>query len=307
MARLSRQTKEIIKTVLFLLAIAILVAVYIVYPLIRTKAMMGRADIDDYNSDSLALNDPAVYVDAGLPVDTFRFESDGLTNLACLYIPVDSGSETASDPAGTVILLHDDNETRDSLVELASMFHKQGLVVVTYDQRASGLTTGKYRGDGQQEGADLQGLISHLEIREKIVHPLHVVGFGLGADAAMLAALEEERIDGVLAVEPYLSTKRLQDVLRQRYDTYWFPFYRTIMWWWYGIRSGYGAPYRRIDDIRPVRCLTIVIADDSSEEAVRLREVSPRGLLIIKQIQGPRTTLYFRIGTMLPALTGYHP
>lgn len=286
MAKLSRQTKEIIKTVLFLLAVAIIVTVYIIYPLNRTKAIMGRTDIDDHNPDSLVTNDPAAYIEAGLPADTFRFESDGLTNLACLYIAADSGSETMYGPPGTVILLHDDNDNRDSLVELAGPLHQKRFVVITYDQRATGLTTGKYRGEGQLESRDLQNLISHLEIREKIVHPLYLVGFGLGADAALLAALEEERIDGVAAVEPYLSTRRLQDVLKQRHGTYWFPFYRTIMWWWYGIRSGYGAPYRRIDDIRPVRCRTLVIANvDASEETERLRELSPADLLQIKQIQ----------------------
>ena len=39
-------------------------------------------------------------------------------------------------------------------------------------------------------------LISTMEIREQIIHPLYVVGFGIGADASLLAALEENRIKG---------------------------------------------------------------------------------------------------------------
>ncbi len=303
MARLSRQTKEIIKTVLFVLTIAILVTAYIIYPLNRTKVIMGRADIDDHNPDSLAVNDPTSYVEKGLPADTFRFEADGLTNLACLYIAADSGSESTYGPPGTVILMHDDNATRDSLFELAAQLHEAGFVVVAYDQRASGLTTGKYRGEGHLEGTDVQALVSHLEIREQIVHPLYLVGYGLGGEAALLASLEEERIDGVVAVRPYFTTKRMQDVLRARYDTYWFPFYRTITWWWYGIRSGYGAPYRRIDDIRPVRCRTLVYANvDAHEETERLRELSPADLLQIKQIPVGKRAVYDGTVAFLTAL-----
>ena len=44
------------------------------------------------------------------------------------------------------------------------------------------------------------------------------------------------------------------DRFRERYHTYWFPFYRSMMWWWYNIRSSYAASYRETGDVRAVNC-----------------------------------------------------
>lgn len=305
MAKLSRQTKEIIKTVLFFLVVALIVLVYIIYPLNRTKAIMARPGVDDYNNDSLEVNDPAPFVEAGLSVDTFRYEPDGLANLACLFIPAPADSVAA--PKGTVFLIPGETDGRDSVVALAAAFHNDGFAVYTYDQRASGRSTGKYRGDGTHEASDIEQLISHFEIRGEIAHPLYVVGFDLGADAAMLAAQEEKRIDAVVAVDPYLTTLYMQDVLRERYQTYWFPFYRTIMWWWYEIRSGYATIYRRTEDIKPVPCRTLVLLSEDrleSEEAERLRELSPAELLHIAAGTDQTDATYATILSYLkPAVT----
>ena len=293
MAKLSRQTKEIIKTVLFFLAVALIVLVYVIYPLNRTKAIMARGDVDNYSSDSLVMNDPTTFIDAGLVADTFRFEPDGLANLACLFVPPSGDSST--EPKGTVFLIPGETDTRDSVIALAAALHDSDYAVYTYDQRASGRSTGKYRGDGTHEASDIQELISHFEIRGQIAHPLLIVGFDLGADAAMLAALEEKRIDAVVAVDPYLTTPHMQDDLRERFGTYWFPFYRTIMWWWYEIRSGYATIYRRIDDIKPVPCPTLLILPKDrldGEEAERVKEISPADLLLVSPLPEDESAVY---------------
>jgi hypothetical protein len=62
--KISRQTREIINMVIFVLVAALLIVTYVVYPLNRTKAIMGRYNLDDYNEDSLAVNDPAVWTEA---------------------------------------------------------------------------------------------------------------------------------------------------------------------------------------------------------------------------------------------------
>lgn len=288
MAKLSRQVIEIIKTIIFLLIIGTLFVAYVIYPLNRTKAMMGREGLDDYNDDSLIINDPAAFLEINLPVDTFRVESDGLTKLACLYIPAVDDSLTAK--KGTVLLLHKDGEKRDSLLQITEEFHDSGFVVITYDQRASGRSTGKYRGEGYYESSDLQEIVRNFEIREKILHPLYIVGWGLGAEGAMLASLEEKRIDGVIAINPYLTTKRMQNILKKQHKAIWFPFYRTIMWWWYNIRSSYAAPYREIDDMKPVTCPTLIIISPEYEnepEITHIKEISPQELLKIENI--PKT------------------
>lgn len=284
MARISRQTREIINIVIFLLIVGVLLTTFVIYPLMKTKLIMARANLDDYNSDSLVTNDATMFVEAGLVVDTFRIESDGLTNLACLYAsPADSVIDSIK---GTVFLLHDNGETRDSLLETTRQLIAAGFAVVAYDQRASGRSTGKYRGDGFYEGEDLSALIAYLNLREKITPPVIAAGFSLGGEAVLLAAQLDDRIKAVIAIEPYLTTHRMLDIQKEAHDVYWLPFYRSLMWFWYDIRSGYAAIYRDIDKIKAVTCRTILVTtetDGDNEALDRLVELSDPNRLTLEK------------------------
>jgi len=259
MAKKSQTVKEILQVVIFLIVVGILLTAFVIYPLNRTRVIMGRTDLDSYDADSLPLNDPAAFIEAGLKVDTFHVESDALTSLACLYI---EQAAVANDSVrGTVFLLHDERHDRTAMIPLARLMSDSGYSVVVYDQRATGLSGTKYHGDGQLEAGDLQELIAHLEIRGRAVRPILVVGESIGAEAALLAAREESRIDQVVAINPFLSTTRMIDIYRTEFDSYWLPFFRTVFWWWYDIRSGYAASYRSADDIRSVGCPTLLLVN----------------------------------------------
>jgi pimeloyl-ACP methyl ester carboxylesterase len=277
--KLSRQTRETIKIVIAMAVFGLLLGFYVIYPLNRAKVLMGRADLDSYNVDSIPPNSAALYIDAGLPVDTFRVEADGLTNLGCLGIMPDSGAAL-----GSVILIHGEDQTRDSLLPLATDLHAAGYRVIAYDQRSTGSSTGRYHGEGQYEATDLQALIGHLYIHEQIVRPLALVGYGIGADAALLATDEEPRVDRVIAIRPYLSTSRWLNRLRERHGTIHLPFFRTVMWFWYDIRSGYAAAYRDPDQVKGVRAPSLVLLPAeaiASEEATLLKEKSADNRLTI--------------------------
>ncbi len=271
MAKLSRQTKEIIQTVIFLLVLALILFFYVIYPLNRTKAVFARPNIDDntYNNDSLIENNPTPFVDAGLATDTFRVESEGEANLACVYVAgkVDS---TGTPVRGTVLLAHREGQTRDSMVWLTSQLVDSGWNVLAYDQRASGLSTGKYRGEGMYDAHHLEDIIAYSDIRDLVTDPVVAVGFGASADGALIASREDQRVDIVIAVQPYLTSTRMLNIVRKRYGIYWFPFFRSMMWWWYGMRSGYDGPYRGIETIRPVTDTTVlyVSPDLAKDKAV---------------------------------------
>ncbi|MEW6050865.1 MAG: alpha/beta hydrolase [Candidatus Zixiibacteriota bacterium] len=282
MARLSRQTRENIKIGIFIAVVALLLTVYVVYPLNRSKELMGRENIDDFEQDSVSQNDPTPFAEKGLVIDTVRIESDGLTNLACLYVaPV----QTASPARGTVILIPDERQDRRALVGLAARLADTGFAVITYDQRASGLSTGQFHGEGQLEAGDLEAVIGHFELRGKIQHPLVVVGFSAGADAALLARPEGRRIDDIVAANPYLSTDRMFDRLFDRHGTFWYPFRTGITWWWYNIRSGYAAPFRSRDNITAATSRTILILPPeqiNDAEVTRFKELSGGELLQVQ-------------------------
>ncbi len=277
---MKRQTKENIQIVIFFLIVVWLIFFYIVYPLNRTKAMMGRADLDDYKerADTLIANEAALWIQAAWTPDTFRVETDGLTSIAGLIcVSLDSA-------IGTVILLHDDGENRDSVLSLALAFLSSNYSVVAYDQRAAGRSTGEYRGDGWLEGNDLTEIIAYLDLRHQLTHPMTVVGFGAGADAAILSSLNENRIEAVVAMNPYLSSSRWLDILKTKHETWWFPFFRTVMWWYYGLRSSYAAPYRELDNIQALKVPTMLFVEEpllSDPEVLRLKELSSDTLLTL--------------------------
>ena len=271
MARLSRQTREIIKTVAVVVIIALLLFFYTIYPLNRVKAMWGRTGIDSFKVDlkSLPANDPGAFVAAGLMADSFRVESDGATSLAGLFLHTDK----ASPPRGTIVLIHAERSDRTALVGLAGQLLDSGFNVVVYDQRASGLSTAKYHGDGQVEAGDLEAVIGHLGVHQQLDPPVVAVGWKLGADAALAAAQDEKRINGVVAIEPYLTSHRMVDALKEQYHAYWFPLYRSTIWFWFNIRSGYGAPYRDLKDIQPTACRTLLMVAEADRAPLEVQKI----------------------------------
>ncbi len=285
MAKISQTFKEIIQIVIFLAVVGLLLTTFVIYPLNRTKALAGREAIDDYDADSLGVNDPTPFLEAGFAVDTFYIEADGVTSLACAYL-TQGVDTTAPDetfvPRGTALLAHDEGHDRLSMLPLARMLVDSGFAVVVYDQRATGLTSGEYHGDGQYEATDLAEIVPYLALRDQLTHPFVAVGYGLGADASILASAEESRMDAVVAIEPYLSTERWLNVMFDRNDTFWIPFRHTVFWFWYDLRSGYAAKYRGSDQIQGLSKTTLVLAPQEaldSPEYATLAELTASGLL----------------------------
>ena len=280
--KISRQTRELINIIVFLVVVGLLLTFYVIYPLNRAKALMGRTDLDNFDTDSIPPIDPTVLVDAGLPVDTFRVEADGLTQLGCYYLtPTLDSADTVR---GTVILIPSQNEGPSALLPLTRQLLDSGFVVTIYDQRATRSSTGRYHGEGQYETADLQALIGYMYIHEQVKGPLHLVGFATGGDAVLLIQREESRPSDAIAVRPYLSTTRWLDKLRERHESIPIPFFRTVMWFWYEIRSGYAAEYRDPEEISGVKLPTVVLLpeeDLDSKEAQLLQSESPDALLTI--------------------------
>lgn len=286
MALMSRAVRETVQTIAVIVAVLILIAVYAVYPLVKTKTLMARPDLDSFKQDSVKFNDPSAFVQAGLTVDTFRVEADGLTRLACVRLsPV---PRTDSAIRGLAILVHREGLDRSALVESAKALCDSGVEVIMYDQRASGLSGGKYRSDGQLEASDLEALIGYLEIQGKLHYPLSVVGWGIGGDAAMLAAKEESRITQVIAIEPYLTTDRMLHHLLQNNFISWLPFKQTVFWWWYKIRSGYAVTDRTDDNLTAVSCRTVIglsASRLSEPEIKKLISISNSELLTVASVE----------------------
>lgn len=284
MARLSRQTREIIKIVIAVVIVGVVLFFYVIYPLNKVESVWGR-EASAQPSDTTVANDPSAFLESGLAVDTFRIDVDAVTKLAGLYVRPQAAE--SAQIRGTVLLVHGNRQNRDALATLGKVLLDSGYNIAAYDQRASGRSTGEYHGDGQLEADDMEALIAYLDIRGKIVHPFIVVGYETGADAAIYAAREDSRINRIVAVGPYLTTEALAEYRQAAQSPLWFPFRSTVFWWWYTIRSGYATPRQGIDSVLAASVPTIVLASPDriqQEEVRRFDQVSPDTLVTVEPL-----------------------
>jgi pimeloyl-ACP methyl ester carboxylesterase len=269
MAKMSQNVKEIIQVVVFVVVVVGLILVFVTYPLTRTKAYLARPDISTYKADSTAINDPSAFAELDAAVDTFRVEADGLTTLACAYLAPRLAPDSLGQPVrprGTAVLLHGDGVDRKAMIPLAAMLLDSGWAVCLYDQRASGLSTGKYRSDGECEATDLTEVLGYLRIRDRLVRPLVAVGWQTGADAVLLTAAGEKQYDAIVAVSPYITSERWLSVLMKEHDMFWIPFPHSVFKFWYELRSGYAPQYRDLQGIKLPLAHTLLI--DSGQNLV---------------------------------------
>lgn len=285
MARMNQTVKEILQIVVFVVVVGLLLAVFLILPLNRTKTALARSDIDKFNPDSLPLNDPSLFVDAGLVADTFRVDADGLTNLAGLIVHPTAVDSLPVIPHGSVVLLHNERVDRSSLLSLTQILADSGFLVCIYDQRASGASGGEYHSDGQVESSDLAEVIAYMAVRDEVVHPFVMVGLGAGADAVLLRSREETRCDAVVAVDPYLTTDRWVDMKMAEHHMFWIPLSHYMFRFWYEMRSDYTIQNRTEDQLQGVKhpTLLLVTADHIDDPEVRaLTERSGNGLLQVE-------------------------
>ncbi len=276
MAKLmSKKTREIVLTVSVLAAILLFLAFYIIYPLIAVPHLTARADADRFKDPQFKLaNDLAYFVQNGLHPDTFAVSSNDNINLAALFFAPDTARVKTK---GTVIMLHPDDTDRTSLITFIPALLDSGWQVIIYDQRACGLSGGKYHYAGSYEGDDLEEIIAYLNLHEKLYQPLVAVGFGIGADAAIYAAATEKRVAAVVAVNPYLSTSRWIAARKEKMGALWIPLYKMIYFWWYQKLSSYPFDRTGAGDIKPVEIKTVIFADSktaATDEMTRIKAVS---------------------------------
>lgn len=104
--------------------------------------------------------------------------TDGVT-LAGSYWPARRAS------APSVLLLHGNNNTRDSMFRLADWLHGQGYGVLTVDFRGHGESTPAIKSFGLNEADDAHAAFAWLRARQPAAK-IGVVGYSLGGAAAVL-------------------------------------------------------------------------------------------------------------------------
>lgn len=284
MAKLmSKKTREIVTTTSVLVLIALLITFYVVYPLISVPDMIARPDREMFKDPEYELaNDPQTFIEAGLNPDTLTLMTNDNIKLAVLLFLPDSS--LFEKPSGTIILLHPDDTDRTYFVDYIRPLLDSGLGIIIYDQRASGVSGGRFHFGGDYEGDDLVELIANLNIHQRLVQPLLAVGFGLGGDAVINASFDEGRILAAIAIDPYLSLSRWIESERIKTGTMAIPLNNMIYYWWFQKLTGYPFDRTFAGDLRPVSNPTdIYISADEMEadEINKLKEISQSDILSI--------------------------
>jgi len=114
------------------------------------------------------------------------------------------------------------------------------------------------------------------------VHPLYIIGTDLGADAAVLAAQEDSRIKKIVAIDPLLTTDNVIEAAKKTHSSIWFPFYNTVMFWWYQMNSGYAPNYIELENIQAVNCTTILLMHTNNQATEKLKEISDSSVLHVE-------------------------
>ncbi len=285
MAKLmSKKTKEIVQTVTVLVLVILFIIFYIIAPLVNVPDLMARPEKEEFEDPEYVLaNNPSFFVENGLNPDTLTLVSRDNINLATLYFKVDGGAFDSA--LGLAVLVHAGDTDRTSLLPYIKAILAEGFNVVAYDQRACGLSGGIWHTAGRYEADDLVDLVADLNIHEGLIHPLIAVGFGVGADAAMKASLDESRIDRTILISPFLTGKRWMADRIEKTDVFEIPFANGIYYWWFKKISNFPYDRTSADDLVPLRTPTLLVLNNDaleSEAAERLIEITPKEILTVK-------------------------
>lgn len=232
---MTKKTKEAIKATMAIVIAVVAVIVLWIYPLNQAGKIIGRPD------QELAGPEPAEF---GLTFDTLSFVTEDNIPLAGRLFPASPEADSAR---GTVILVHGLFGTSLSQSAKAAALHDAGFVVITYDQRAYGLSEGNYRSGGFFEGIDLQEVVYRLDLEDRLIHPVILWGEGHGATAALRAWVKETPIDYVVAENPVVTGRDWQKRVVAHDERTAPGFMLGIIWWWMKQKSGYEIPIAETD------------------------------------------------------------
>lgn len=134
---------------------------------------------------------------ANLPVKSVRFTASDGVSLAGSYVAIPGR------PTGIFVVVHGFKTDRREMVDLSAMLVREGFSVLLYDSRGTGESSGVF-GVGATEDRDIVGAVDFLRSSsEPGSEHIFVLGISLGAGDALLAAAEDDRIQGVVADSPW--------------------------------------------------------------------------------------------------------
>lgn len=143
-------------------------------------------------------------------VDDVRFAAADGTRVAGWYVPAETESNT------TALLCHGLGSGRAGWLTLMDRLHKAGVNVLAIDLRAHGASGGQLCTFGDKESLDALAAVVWLKSKHAAAAGRIIgVGASMGSAALLIAAAEDDRIDGVVSLSTFDTLpNELADVAR---------------------------------------------------------------------------------------------
>jgi pimeloyl-ACP methyl ester carboxylesterase len=147
--------------------------------------------------------------------ETLEFNGGDGTPLMAWFVPVvdaqrvlELKNKVLKEKQPAVVLVHDFNKTPSQMVPLIAPLHERGFVVAVIGLRGAGRGGAVAQTFGLEESGDVRALIAQIRQRPSVdANRIAIVGFGSGANAAVIAAAQERAVvQALILVNPYETT-----------------------------------------------------------------------------------------------------
>ncbi|MFP4355364.1 MAG: alpha/beta hydrolase [Phycisphaerae bacterium] len=108
---------------------------------------------------------------------------------------------------GTVVMLHGMGESKANYLSVGEHLVGLGYNAILPDLRRHGKSDGQYVTHGIKERFDVSTIVDRLLREGAVNEPIYAAGVNLGAVVALQYAAVDRRVEGVMAVDPYVDLK----------------------------------------------------------------------------------------------------
>ena len=163
----------------------------------------------------------------------------------------------------TIILVHGFARDRSELLPEARWLVAQGYSALLFDSRAQGASDGAHISMGYLEALDIRAAVDFI-LKRSPEERIGVLGYSMGAVAAIQAAAEDIRIQAVVAISPFATLDETMNHRLKRVR----PLVALVAWWGERMTGLHSHALRPVDAVRALSPRPILIMQADADGMV---------------------------------------